>query len=149
MSNAWLSGLALHYGNFLKPLSYASHASHTSHLAISKARSPMPRPAECKLRSSVKWGCALRVVERRPFLYDSVVKDQFGSATGTPKGLGRIGGLAVISRCRQSHAPSSLKGRFLGVQSHSKVQSCSKNCISPLFYGAKKKIQLFLAAGKM
>ena len=52
--------------------------------------------------------------------------------------VGRIGGLAVISRCRQSHAPSSLKGRFLGVQSHSKVQSCSKNCISPLFYGAKK-----------
>ena len=30
-------------------------------------------------RSSVKWGCALRVVERRPFLYDSVVKDQIGS----------------------------------------------------------------------
>ena len=63
--------------------------------------------------------------------------------------VGRIGGSAVFSRCRQSHAPSSLKGRFFGVQSHSKVQPCSKNCISPLFYGAKKKIQLFLAAGKM
>ena len=63
--------------------------------------------------------------------------------------VGRIGGFAVISRLRQSHAPSSLKGRFLGVQSHSKVQSCSKNCISPLFYGAKKKFNFFLAAGKM
>ena len=30
-------------------------------------------------RSSVKWGCALRVVERRPLFCDSVVKDQFGS----------------------------------------------------------------------
>ena len=26
-------------------------------------------------RSTTKWGCALRVVKRRPFLYDSVVKD--------------------------------------------------------------------------
>ena len=35
--------------------------------------------AACKSRSSVKWGCALRVVERRPLFCDSVVKDQFGS----------------------------------------------------------------------
>ena len=30
-------------------------------------------------RSSVKWGCALRVVERQPLFCDSVVKDQIGS----------------------------------------------------------------------
>ena len=47
--------------NFKKPL------SHAYYLAI------------CKARSSTKWGCALRVVERRPFFYDSVVKDQIGS----------------------------------------------------------------------
>jgi len=35
--------------------------------------------AACKARSSVKWGCALRVVERRPLFCDSVVKDQIGS----------------------------------------------------------------------
>jgi len=65
---------------FMKPLSHASRASHTSHFAICLARSPMPRPAECKARSSVKWGCALRVVERLPLFCDSVVKDQFGSS---------------------------------------------------------------------
>ena len=31
------------------------------------------------VRSSVKWGCALRVVERRPLFCNSVFKDQFGS----------------------------------------------------------------------
>ena len=41
-----------------------------------QARSTMPRTAICKARSSVKWGCALRVVERRPLFYDAVVKDQ-------------------------------------------------------------------------
>ena len=35
--------------------------------------------ATCKARSSVKWDCALRVVERRPLFCDSVVKDQIGS----------------------------------------------------------------------
>ena len=45
VSNAWLSGFALHSGNFLKPLSYSSHASHTSHFVICKARSTMPRTA--------------------------------------------------------------------------------------------------------
>ena len=30
-------------------------------------------------RSSVKWGCAFRVVKRRPLFCDSVVKDQIGS----------------------------------------------------------------------
>ena len=59
-------------------MSHASRASHTSHLAISKARSPIPRPAACKARSSVKWVCALRVVERQPLFCDSVVKDQVG-----------------------------------------------------------------------
>ena len=34
VSNGWLSGFALHYGNFLKPLSYASYASYTSCFAI-------------------------------------------------------------------------------------------------------------------
>ena len=34
--------------------------------------------AACKARSSVKWGCALRVVERQPLFCDSVVKDQIG-----------------------------------------------------------------------
>ena len=50
-------------------MSHASHSSHTSHLAIGKARSPMPRPAECKLRSSVKWVCVLRIVEHLPLLF--------------------------------------------------------------------------------
>ena len=35
--------------------------------------------ATCKARSSVKWDCALRVVERLPLFCDSVVKDQIGS----------------------------------------------------------------------
>ena len=42
--------------------------------------------ADC--RPDVKWGCAHRVVKRSPLFYDSVVKDQFGSATGTPEGFG-------------------------------------------------------------
>ena len=54
---------------FMKPLSHASRASHTSHFAICLARSPMPRPAECKARSSVKWVCVLRVVEHLPLLF--------------------------------------------------------------------------------
>ena len=35
--------------------------------------------AICKARSTTKWGCALRVVERQPLFCDSVVKDQIGS----------------------------------------------------------------------
>jgi len=164
VSNAWLSGLALHYGNFLKP------SSHTSHFAICKceaqrlmggAASPLPdspphgqrgrcpsreakscakllagcivfcdsdlcaklladgvakfcaklskpisrihrptcltrhtrhthkqkakREAQslalpyAKREAPRKWGCALRVVERRPLFCNSVVKDQIGS----------------------------------------------------------------------
>ena len=69
VSNDWPSGLALHYGNFLKPLSYASC---TSYFAIGKAR------------SSVKWGCALRVVKRRPLFFAiqlSKIKLAHSSAT--------------------------------------------------------------------
>ena len=58
----------------------SSRASHTSHFAICKARSTRPRTAICKAQSTTKWGCALRVVKRRPLLYDSVVKDQIGSS---------------------------------------------------------------------
>ena len=61
-------------------MSYSSHASYTSYFAIASAKHKASHcTAACKARSSVKWGCALRVVERRPFLYDSVVKDQLGS----------------------------------------------------------------------
>ena len=52
--------------------------------------------------------------------------------------VGRIGGSAVLSRCRQSHAPSSLKGRFLGRCQPCVSATSPKKCISPLFYGAKK-----------
>ena len=150
--------------------------------------------AACKSRSSVKWGCALRVVERQPLFCDSVVKDQIGSflchfpsakhifkasvacngrevLRGTPEGrhgisaieaadclgnreptihwkvsrtsaacrvgsrkhlspsamrsepVGRIDGFAVISRRRQSQAPSSLKREFSGVVGN----VCQKN----------------------
>ena len=50
----------------------------------------------------------------------------------------RIGGFAVISRRRQSHAPSSLKGRFLGEVGNVFLPFVPKKCISPLFYRAKK-----------
>ena len=53
-----------------------------------QARSPMPCPAECKSRSSVKWGCALRVVEHQPLFYDSVVKDQLWLCHCHPEGFG-------------------------------------------------------------
>ena len=55
-----------------------------------------------------KWGCALRDVKRRSLFNDSVVKDQ----ARLPEGLGRIGGTAVTSRCRQSHAPLYIKSGF-------------------------------------
>ena len=55
-----------------------------------------------------------------------------------PKGLGRIDGLAVLSRRRQSHAPSSLKGRFSWEVGNMFLHSISEKCISPLFYRAKK-----------
>ena len=51
--------------------------------------------------------------------------------------VGRIGGIAVISRCRQSHAPSSLKGRFSGEVGNVFLHSIPEKCISPLFYRVK------------
>ena len=60
-----------------------------------------------------------------------------------PKGLGRIGGLAVLSRRRQSHAPSSLKGRFSGDEFHAKMKSPPENLVSPLFYGTEKFFDFF------
>ena len=44
--------------------------------------------------AQVKWGCALRVVKRRPLFNDSVVKDQ----ARQPEGLGRIPGVEVTIR---------------------------------------------------
>ena len=61
----------------------------------------------------------------------------------TPKGLGRIDGLAVLSRRRQSHAPSSLKGRFSGDEFHAKMKSPPENLVSPLFYGTEKFFDFF------
>ena len=68
----------------------------------------------------------------------SIVKDQ-----EYPEGLGRIGGLAVLSRRRQSHAPSSLKGRFSGDEFHAKMKSPPENLVSPLFYGTEKFFDFF------
>ena len=68
----------------------------------------------------------------------SIVKDQ-----ECPEGLGRIGGLAVLSRRRQSHAPSSLKGRFSGDEFHAKMKSPPENLVSPLFYGTEKIFDFF------
>ena len=94
---------------FKTPLSHASRASHTSHFAICLARSPMPRPAECKARSSVEWVCVLRVVEHLPLLCDSVVKDQLWLCHCYPEGLGRIGGIAFL-RVADNHMPPGLRG---------------------------------------
>ena len=68
---------------FMKPLSHASRASHTSHFAICLARSPMPRPAACKARSSVKWGCAPRVVERQPLFVIQLSKINLAHSSAT------------------------------------------------------------------
>ena len=68
---------------FMKPLSHASRASHTSHFAICLARSPMPRPAACKARSSVKWGCAPRVVERQPLFVIQLSKINLAHTSAT------------------------------------------------------------------
>ena len=57
--------------------------------------------------------------------------------------VGRIGGFAVISRRRQSHAPSSLKGRFSGDEFHAKMKSPPENLVSPLFYGTEKFFDFF------
>ena len=57
-----------------------SYASYTSYCAIASAKHKASHStATCKARSSVKWGCALRVVERLPLFCNSVVKDQIGS----------------------------------------------------------------------
>jgi len=51
------------------PLSHLPSAKHkASHCT-----------AACKARSTTKWGCALRVVERRPLFCNSVVKDQISA----------------------------------------------------------------------
>ena len=57
--------------------------------------------ADC--RPDVKWGCALRVVKRSPLFVRVSCQRSSEHPLG---GLGRIGGFAVISRRRQSHAPS-------------------------------------------
>ena len=56
-----------------------SRVPHVPSRHLQSAKHNAPRTAICKARSSVKWGCALRVVKRRPLFCDSVVKDQIGS----------------------------------------------------------------------
>ena len=70
-------------------------------LCTNPARSNLLHTVTCfaiAWRKAQKWVCVLRVVEHLPLLCDSVVKDQIGSATGTPKGLGRIPGVEVTLR---------------------------------------------------
>ena len=57
--------------------------------------------------------------------------------------VGRIGGSAVLSRCRQSQAPSSLKGRFLGVCQPSVLVKIPKSAFRPYFMGLKKNSTFF------
>ena len=66
--------------NFRKPLSHVSRVPHVPlRYRQSAKRKASHCTATCKARSSVKWDCALRVVERLPLFCDSVVKDQIGS----------------------------------------------------------------------
>ena len=112
VSNAWLSGFALRFGNFLKPLSCASYASYTSHFAIASAKHKASHcTAAYKARSSVKWGCVLRVVEHLPLLFDSVVKDQCN-----PEGFGADSWSRSNFTPRRNHMPPHLSSdSFRGV----------------------------------
>ena len=57
-----------------------------------------------------KWGCALRVVKRRPLFNDSVVKDQ----ARQPEGLGRIPGVEVTLRLAGITCPLIFQARVFG-----------------------------------
>ena len=63
-------------------------------LAIASRQPMTGAPNECRLQGGT-----------RKYLSPSAMRSE---------PMGRIGGTAVISRCRQSHAPSSLKRAFSG-----------------------------------
>ena len=75
---------------------------------LSAKREAQNLALHCSLQSAKLCEMGLRAPCRGApavVVFDSVVKDQLWLCHWHPEGLGRIGGSAVISRCRQSQAP--------------------------------------------
>ena len=81
LADAWLNPARSSESKFQETI--VPRVSRVPHVSLRHRQSAKHKAshctAACKARSSVKWGCALRVVERRPLFCDSVVKDQIGS----------------------------------------------------------------------